>query len=400
MSDSFTETTSKSWFKRLGEALSGIVFGIILILVAIVLLFWNEGRSVGTARALNEGAGLVVTIDPAGDIAAQSGALVHFSGDLTPVGTASDAQFPFMEAPAGSTALIRSVEMLQWRETSKSETRTKLGGGEETVTTYSYDKVWSETPINSANFKQPQGHANPQMPFSSETFAVTSGTVGRITLSGDAFSGYGAERPIVPDANQMAQLRGAAGFNRMIQREGDKLVLRPTTGGDVGTLRIGFASRDLDTLSAVGKLDGTRLTSFTASNGRSIFLLQEGKTSAAEMFADAISGNAVLTWILRVVGFVLMMVGLRMVFSVIGVAGDVIPFFGSMLRYATGFAAFAIAALVSSIVIGIAWLWYRPLLAIAIFAGGIAIAFVVMRLGRRKASLAPAAATPSTLGRA
>ena len=62
MSDSFTETTSVSWFGRLRRSVGGVVIGLLLIIGMVVLLFWNEGRAVTTARSLAEGAGAVVSV--------------------------------------------------------------------------------------------------------------------------------------------------------------------------------------------------------------------------------------------------------------------------------------------------------------------------------------------------
>lgn len=63
MSDSFTEVTSQSWFGRIGGAIKGILFGFILILAGIVLLFWNEGRAVTTHKTLVESQNMVKSID-------------------------------------------------------------------------------------------------------------------------------------------------------------------------------------------------------------------------------------------------------------------------------------------------------------------------------------------------
>ena len=62
MSNSFTETTSVSWFGRLRNSVGGVVIGLLLIIGMVVLLFWNEGRAVTTARSLAEGAGAVVSV--------------------------------------------------------------------------------------------------------------------------------------------------------------------------------------------------------------------------------------------------------------------------------------------------------------------------------------------------
>ncbi|MCY2994909.1 MAG: hypothetical protein NTY19_44665 [Planctomycetota bacterium] len=62
MSDSFSEVTSQSWFSRLGNAIKGVLLGIILFVVAFPLLWWNEGRAVKTAKGLKEAGGAVVAV--------------------------------------------------------------------------------------------------------------------------------------------------------------------------------------------------------------------------------------------------------------------------------------------------------------------------------------------------
>lgn len=115
MSDQFSEITSRSWFSRIGRAFSGILFGIILVLLAMAGLFWNEGRAVSTARALSEGAGRVVTIDPARP-AATAGQLVHFTGPVAIQGAPVDPLFSALPVPDNANQLKRKVEMYQWLE--------------------------------------------------------------------------------------------------------------------------------------------------------------------------------------------------------------------------------------------------------------------------------------------
>ena len=62
MTDTYAETTTKGWTTRIGESIKGILFGIVLIGLSCMLLFWNEGRAVQTTKSLNEGAGLVVDV--------------------------------------------------------------------------------------------------------------------------------------------------------------------------------------------------------------------------------------------------------------------------------------------------------------------------------------------------
>ena len=45
--------------------------------------------------------------------------------------------------------------MYQWKQTSESKTKEKIGGGKETTTTYDYKKDWSDRPISSAISRSP-----------------------------------------------------------------------------------------------------------------------------------------------------------------------------------------------------------------------------------------------------
>ncbi len=45
MPDTFTEKSSQSWLSRIGGSFAGAVAGIVMMLVAFPLLWWNEGRA-------------------------------------------------------------------------------------------------------------------------------------------------------------------------------------------------------------------------------------------------------------------------------------------------------------------------------------------------------------------
>ena len=130
---SYTEVTSQNWFSRIGESIKGILFGIIVIPVTIVLLWWNEGRAVTTANSLKEGAAAVLhvaadKVDPANDKK-----LVHVTGDAQAEGPVVDTDYG-VSVPA--LRLVRTEEIYQWVENKKTEKKEKVGGSEETTTTY------------------------------------------------------------------------------------------------------------------------------------------------------------------------------------------------------------------------------------------------------------------------
>ena len=113
--------------------------------------------------------------------------------------------------------------------------------------------------------------------------------------------------------------------------------------------------------------------------------------AADVMFADAISGNRVLTWILRLVGLVALFIAFSLVMAPLGVLASVIPFLGNIVRMGTGLVAFALAVLVGAVTIAIAWFFFRPLLSLGIIVVGAAIAFVALRMARSRQAEAPPA---------
>jgi hypothetical protein len=385
---SFTETTNRSWFSRIGGSFKGFFVGLLLVIAACVLLFWNEGRAVTTARALAEGAGIVLSVNSAAIDPANDGKLVHISGSVTPNGVPRDSRFG-VEA-AGAVGLERNVEMYQWRETSRSETRKTLGGGEETVTTYDYDKVWSASQIDSARFKILAGHENPAFPVSNENFTVETVALGAFTIAGPRAASLGASSPIPlseADATRIGSALGSGQRIRIVNGVADTSF--SSANPQIGAIRLGFSASRLDQASFVAAQKAATLEAYTTTNGRSLFLSQSGLSDATAMFADAVAGNTALTWALRIIGLIVMLIAFKMVFAIAGVLADIIPFAGGIVRFGTGMLSLALTALLGSIVIAIGWIVYRPLVGIGILAVGLAIGFVALRLGRK--TEAPAA---------
>lgn len=151
----YSTTTSRSWFGRLGSAFGGIVFGLILFIAATCLIYWNEGRTVRTGGAINEAQMTYVDmpdikkVDPAFD-----GKLIYATGKAETQEVLTDPVFG-VKTPGPAIKLARNVLYYQWVESSHSETKKKLGGGEETVTTYTYDREWVSAPVDSQKFEDP-----------------------------------------------------------------------------------------------------------------------------------------------------------------------------------------------------------------------------------------------------
>ena len=379
---SFQETKSVSWFGRIKRSFGGVVVGLALIVGMISLLFWNEGRAVQTARSLAEGAGLVVPVDAGAIDPAREGSLIHISG---PVATAAPVGDPEFGIAAEGVRLMRSVEMFQWIESSRTETKTKLGGGEEQVTTYSYGMDWSDRAHDSSKFKDIQDHQNPPMAVGKATFQVDSATLGAFRLEANALNLIGGARDMRIRADQAEEVQQAvgAGMRASIVDGGIYLGINPLQPR-VGDYRIGYRLVPAGTISVVGRQAGSSLGAYQTEAGNALLMVNEGVVPAQEMFDSAASSNTVLTWGARIAGLGLLIFGFTLVLGPLGVIGDVIPFVGSIVRMGTGVVAWIAGILVGSGTIALAWFFYRPLTAIIVIAVGIAAAIFVPRLLKRR----------------
>jgi hypothetical protein len=109
-------------------------------------------------------------------------------------------------------------------------------------------------------------------------------------------------------------------------------------------------------------------------------MLEAGTRSAESMFRAARVLNRVLTWIFRAAGFVFVFFGVLLVFRPIAVLGSVVPLFGSLLEAGLGLFSLGLAAVLSSVTIAVAWVFYRPLFGVGLL---VIAAWAILWLRRR-----------------
>ncbi|MBQ9403385.1 MAG: primosome assembly protein PriA, partial [Synergistaceae bacterium] len=110
-----------------------------------------------------------------------------------------------------------------------------------------------------------------------------------------------------------------------------------------------------------------------------------GRVDSAEMFKDARSSNTIMAWVLRLVGILVIVGGLKTILAPLSVLADVIPILGTIVGAGTGFVSWVLGLAWSLIVIAVAWVRFRPLIA----GGLIAVAVLLIALpyikGRKSA---------------
>lgn len=384
--DSFTEVTTKSWSSRIKDALTGIVIGLIMIIVAFPVLFKNEGRSVYRYKSLKEGGGIVVSIPSDNVDQSNEGKLVHLTGLAD---TGEILRDPIFGVSANALKIKREVEMFQWAESSSSKTEKKLGGGTETTTTYTYSKRWSSTPISSSSFRKPEGHQNPgYFPYEAAELAAENVTLGAFDLSpslAKKINNY-VLLPIDNETPIPEEIRATA----KVQPSGIYIGTSPSSP-EIGDTKIRFMITKPTTVSVIAKQTGNTFAPYSTKAKGKLEILQKGSHSSEEMIEKAQAANKMMTWLLRAVGFALMFIGFNMVFKPLSVLADVLPILGTIVGAGTGLIAFLLAGILSLITIAIGWIFYRPLLGIILLAAAIGLAVVIIK--KLKAAKKPAEQT-------
>jgi hypothetical protein len=368
MPDQYTETTKTSWGSRLGGSLGGIFFGILIFLASFVLLFWNEGR-VGLSETAKEAIPFDATILQQN---APDGKLVAASGSLVTEDTIGDGQFL---KNGNYLSVRRDVDMYSWVETSRSETKTKLGGSQETVTTYDYEKKWTSVVPNSSNFKVIEDHQNPSKKYDSVANTAPTAVVGvygvdpnRLKLPGFSALPLTLENVILPTDSEIVQGKYVyiGGFSM------DDPV--------VGDVRISYnVVESGKTVTVFGKLDGDKISPFVNKDGKKLY---EARTAGFEESVVQMEKEHTFSlWLLRILGFLMMWIGLKMVLAPLSVLLDVLPILGSVSRGAVGLVTGILSFVLTIVTILVSMLLHNiyAVIVAAVIAAGIVAFFLKKR---------------------
>lgn len=405
--DSYTEVTSTSWFSRLGDSFKGIGTGFLLIIAATALLWWNEGRTVRTGDAIVEAQ---LATEPMPAItkvdSAFEGKMVYATGRAV---TKDELTDPVFGVKVNAIKLRRKVEYYQWVEHRRSEKRQKLGGGEETVTTYTYSREWVNHPVDSQSFKQMVGHENKtRIQTEAADWLAPNVTFGAYRFPAFLARSIGGEKPLdisltdtqraelqkaffAPNASlDASQVVGQQGASMIHTQTNTIYVGREPGAPSIGDVRVTFFETPAAEVSILAKVNGDTFVPFRASNGNTFSRLSMGIQDMNSMFDAAKSGNATMAWILRGLGLVLCVTGFGMVFAPLKVLADVIPLLGSIVGAGTGLVAGLLGTAWSMVIIAIAWIRFRPVLGACLLGAALVLVILLFVKGRMKKA-APAA---------
>ena len=433
----YTETRTVGYGTRVGNSFKQIGTGFLLFIAGTVLLWWNEGNYKKTADMLEEAQQATVEMNTIAKVDPQfEGQLIYATGEAKTDDILQDPQFPV----AGNFMhLKRDVEYYQWVEHKKEEHKDKLGGGEEIVTTYTYSKEWTNSPVNSSSFKE-GGHNNtvriqvengildaqnvtfgafkfPEFFINSITSyepadVLTPEQLKAVLNGGTAITTMEQQRVDIPDSlvgdsalvaqmeQQAAQASQAApdAYTQKVdpgyEVNGNQIYYGNSGSPQVGDVRITFQKvPPKAVVSILGKVQGDTFVKYKAKNGKTFSRLEQGTITSEEMYGHAESENDMLKWILRVLGVLLVIGGLKGIFNFLVIIFKVIPFLASIMNFGVGLICFVLGLAWSLIVIGVAWLFYRPVVGIPLLVVAVGlIVWLALRGRGKQPALQPAPA--------
>jgi len=292
----------------------------------------------------------------------------------------------------------------------------KTGGGEETVTSYTYKQKWVRRPVNSSEFKAPDAQRNHRNfvlanmeNLKAQATDVTFGAYRLPAYMINAISGamplnvaipaeklYALNKESIDAAREsrkrLPQSVGDAALKapvedtqRMVHVSGNTVLFSMSPSmPQIGDLRITFKETRPGTVSILGKVVSDTFEQYRAGNGTTVSRLVMGTHSLDNMYGDAHSSSFVMTWILRLVGTFVVIIGLGIIVAPLAVIAGVIPLLGGIVWGAAALVSTLLGLAWSLVIINMASLRFRPLIGIGILAvAGALLALMYFKRSRK-----------------
>ena len=179
---------------------------------------------------------------------------------------------------------------------------------------------------------------------------------------------------------------GSQGFaaQSLVHKSGNTVYLGTNPSSpQIGDVRITFTQTPPAEVSIIAQVIRNTFEPFTASNGYTFSRLAMGTAGMAKMFEGARSGNNIMAWVIRVAGIICVIIGLRLIFRPLSVLADVIPILGTIVEGGAAIVAFLIGLAWSLVVIAVAWVRFRPLVAGGLIAAAVALMALSYAKGRK-----------------
>lgn len=352
------------------------IIGVILFFGSFAVLYINEGREnlgkiAGTAKEITQ---YEHNLD--------TGTLIGIKGNITASGYANDTFLTEGEY----VYIARVVEMYAYAEEEHTESKDNLGGSTTTTTTYSYKKEWTTHPKQTSTFKGDASELPENIPTNYNQKitdmplqAQEQGTqlkMGRYSLA-SAITFSGAKQldltEDIINANTLEHYALTSNYLLL----GDEGIV--TSAPRLGDYRISYSViTHSDTGVLLGAIDEDSISAFITPKGGKLYRFLAEASSLNEAVQTLTQEHKVLTWILRIVGFLMMFLGLIAMSGPITSFLSVIPVFSKISRFIFGVIAFLVSLVLTTIIVVVSLVLHNFFLALAVALALLAVTVIII----------------------
>ncbi|GEM_PF-638601 len=366
----------KSFGSKILSSFVTAIIGLVVFLGSFVVLYINEGR-----EDLGKVASAASEVTQEGH-SLDKGTLIGVKGSITASAYAGDTYL----AQGEYVYIARTVEMYAYIEEEHRESKDNLGGSTTTTTTYSYKKEWTLSPRQTSTF---QGDANElpgsipadynQKIASMPEQAHEQGEqlkMGRYTLMDNVeFSGSKQLKLTQDKINAEALEHYALTSSYLFL--GDEGI--SPTSARLGDYRISYLVIDSSDIGILlGAADGDSISAFITPKEHQLYRFFAGAGSLSEAVQILTQEHKTVTWILRLVGFLMMFLGLIAMTGPITKFLSVVPVFSKISGFIFGVIAFFVSLVLTTVIVVISMVLHNFFLALGVAAILIAVAVILI----------------------
>lgn len=426
----YQEVTTTGYGTRVGNSFKAIGSGIMLFILGTALLWWNEGRAVKTEKMLEEaGSAYVEMENPNKKDASLDGELICGTAMATTEDSLTDAQFGIGAKAIAIKRTVEYYQWVEHAQEKKEDklggkevttttyTYSKEWVGRPVESAQFKDPAYQNKNMVLNTFEDAEQYAE-NVSFGayklSESLirSISSNEGLDLAISEDLLKQfdqntqaayerfYGVQKkqptqqptqqPAIPDSlkallpdSVKAALDSLQAINdsivksmenaenkkdlEYVHQASNVLYLGRVPGSpEVGDVRITFEKIVPAKVTVMAVVDGDTFKPFKAKNGKRFQTLVMGKKSGDEIIEAEKEANSMILWALRILGIVMVIGGLKGIFGFIETILKVVPFIAGIFGWGVGVVCTIIGIVWSLIVIALAWLFYRPVLAISL----------------------------------
>lgn len=323
--------------------LTGILGGALIFLCAFPVLYFNEAQ-----ENLSKVAEQAVEYNEA----LESSYLGYTVGAFSATNKAND---PLLTREF--VAVTRKVEMYGYIET-QSTTTTNSGNTQSSFNSeirYTYSKTWLTNPAQTTTWRGRTSDFPRDLPINYNTWIVnlpqprtstsTGLSINNIPVDGTNLD-LSASNDLSVTQDMIVNNSYTVVLNDLYFTNQERFDLSTPLIGDV---RISFTVIEFDDQGLLlGNIDNNQFSAFTTDSGNIMYRFFNGESTIENVVSQLQTEYQLTIWIFRVVGFLMLFVGLLLSFKPISTLFNFIPIFGSV-----GSGLFTIMLFVVSLVLAI-----------------------------------------------